>query len=61
MKHEGSIRGSDEETLADAVVRARSMYAAGEGVDHRVVDEWLLTWGAPDRKRFKDWLDAWNG
>ncbi len=62
MKHEARIRDHvEDEPLADAVARARSMYAAGEGCEHRVVSEWLLTWGKPGRKPFKEWLDAWDG
>jgi hypothetical protein len=61
MKNEAGIREQEHETLAEAVDRARASYAAGGGVEHRVVAQWLLTWGEPRRVPFKEWLTAWNG
>lgn len=62
MKHEADIaprarRLPDAEDFA----RARTMYAAGEGVEHLVVGQWLLTWGKPGRKPFEEWLADQNG
>ncbi len=62
VKHEVDLRPSqEEEPLEKAVARARESYAAGTGVEHRVVSMWLRTWGKPGRKPFGEWLAAWNG
>jgi predicted transcriptional regulator len=70
MKHEPRIReqaesGTAAPTLrlptADDFARAKASYAAGEGVDHIVVGQWLLTWGSPDRRSFAGWLKDQDG
>ncbi|MCP3734903.1 hypothetical protein M9979_08470 [Sphingomonas sp. RP10(2022)] len=62
MKHEADI-ASRTRRLPDAkdFARAKAMHAAGEGVEHIVVGQWLLTWGKPGRKDFEDWLQDQNG
>ncbi|WP_375395677.1 hypothetical protein [uncultured Sphingomonas sp.] len=62
MKHEAGLsqRGEREPTAAD-FARAKASVVAGRGVDHVVVGQWLLTWGQPGRKKFKDWLADQNG
>ncbi|MDP1027507.1 hypothetical protein Q5H91_09810 [Sphingomonas sp. KR1UV-12] len=62
MKQDFDIppRPRREPTRAD-FARAKSMYAAGEGVEHVVVGRWLLTWGKPGRKNFADWLAEQDG
>jgi hypothetical protein len=49
-----------EPTRAD-FTRAKSMYAAGEGVEHVVVGRWLLTWGTPEFQDFPVWLKDQDG
>lgn len=62
MKHEPDFQPSqDQEPLELAFARARASFAAGTGVEHRIVSLWLMTWGKPGRKPFGDWLTAWDG
>lgn len=62
MKHEAVTRQSrKDEPFAKAIARARASYSAGGGVEHRVVTQWLLTWGEPGRVTFEEWLAAWDG
>lgn len=62
VKHE-PINAEPRGDRVDAamIARAREELAAGIGVEHAVVGEWLKTWGTPSRKPFKEWLAAWNG
>ena len=62
MKHEAGL-SPRAPRLPDAAdfARAKASYAAGEGVDHIVVGQWLLTWGRPGRKKFEDWLNDQDG
>ncbi len=62
MKHEADI-APRARRLPDAsdFARAKSMYAAGKGVEHLVVGQWLLTWGEPGFRDFPDWLAAQDG
>jgi hypothetical protein len=62
MKHEPGIspRPRRAPELGD-FTRAKASYAAGDGVAHIVVGQWLLTWGKPDQKPFADWLNEQNG
>jgi hypothetical protein len=62
MKHEPDI-APRARRLPDAndFARAKSMYAAGKGIEHIVVGQWLLTWGKPSFKDFPHWLDEQNG
>ena len=62
MKHEPAIaaKGRRLPTPED-FARAKAMYAAGEGVEHIVVGQWLLTWGKPGRRDFADWLAEQDG
>ena len=46
---------------AEDFARAKAAYAAGDGVEHVVVGQWLLTWGKPGRKPFADWLHDQDG
>ena len=62
MKHDVDLHAPrDGEPLEAAFARARASYAAGTGVEHRVVSLWLKTWGDPDYRPFKEWLAAWDG
>ena len=62
MKHEPSITPHDRRVPQAAdFARAKAMFAAGQGVEHLVVGEWLLTWGDPDYKDFPEWLLSQNG
>jgi hypothetical protein len=61
MKPEVLSRSEPRPVDAMMIDRAREMLAAGIGVEHAVVSEWLLTWGTPGRKPFKEWLANWNG
>jgi len=57
MKHEADISTrSARPPAADDFARAKAMYAAGEGVDHIVVGQWLRTWGSSGFKDFPNWL-----
>lgn len=61
MKHEPGIFDDHHvEAEEAAVARARASYAAGAGVDHRIVAMWLRTWGSDDERSFGEWLAAWN-
>jgi hypothetical protein len=51
---------SNDEPLSQAIARARTSYAAGDGVEQRVVALWLASWGTPQRKSSGEWLAAWN-
>ena len=62
MKHEPISPDPFEDRVdAEMIMLARAELAAGIGVEHAVVGEWLKTWGSPDRKPFKEWLAAWDG
>lgn len=62
MEHEpGLFERRDPQAEAASLARARADIAAGRGVDHAVVRQWLLTWGKPGRVSFEDWLAAQNG
>lgn len=62
VKHDANLRTPpDEEPLDVAFARARASYAAGTGVEHRIVPMWLRTWGKADCRPFGEWLAAWNG
>ncbi len=59
MKHEpGIFDEPDPAAEAASLARARADVAAGRVHDHAVVGEWLLTWGEPDFKPFREWLAA---
>jgi hypothetical protein len=62
MKHEPRF-ASQRRRLPESAdfARAKASYAAAEDVEHLVVGEWLLTWGAPGRKDFADWLAEQDG
>jgi hypothetical protein len=45
-----------EDEVAASDARALADLATGRVYPHAVVAEWLLTWGKPGRKPFKDWL-----
>lgn len=49
---------STEEEVAAADARALEDIAAGRVHDHAVVAEWLKTWGTPDQRSFKEWLNT---
>ena len=55
----GILHVDDEDPEGDA--RALADVEAGRLHDHAVVSRWLLTWGQPDRKPFKDWLADQDG
>lgn len=62
MKHDVDLHAPrDEEPFEQAFARARASYAAGTGVEHRVVSLWLKTWGEADYRPFQEWLAAWDG
>lgn len=62
MKHEAVIPPQGRRLpIAEDFTRAKAMYAAGEGVEHIVVGQWLLTWGKPGRKDFDEWLKDQDG
>lgn len=62
MKHEPINPDPDGRQVDAAMIeQARAELAAGTGVEHAVVGEWLKTWGKPGRKPFREWLAAWNG
>ncbi|TCP35032.1 hypothetical protein [Sphingomonas sp. BK235] len=52
---------SNDEPLSQAIARARTSFAAGDGVEQRVVALWLASWGTPQRKPFGEWLATWDG
>ena len=52
---------STDEQEAAADERARADIAAGRVYPHAIVREWLMTWGLPGRKPFKEWLAARHG
>lgn len=59
MQHEPDIFGRrDLEAESASVARARVDYAAGRYWDHAIVSRWLLTWGKPHYKPFKEWLKS---
>ena len=62
MKHESGLspRARRLPDKAD-FARAKAGYAAGIGVEHSVVSQWLLTWGLPGQKDFPDWLAEQDG
>ncbi|SFP89732.1 hypothetical protein [Sphingomonas rubra] len=62
MKHDPDIapRASRRPTIDD-FTRAKASYAAGDGVNHVVVGQWLLTWGDPDQQPFAEWLREQHG
>ncbi|MBB3346866.1 hypothetical protein [Sphingomonas sp. BK069] len=51
----------DDEPLSQAIPRARTSYAAGAGVEQRVMLLWPASWGTPQRKPCGEWLAAWDG
>lgn len=55
MEHEPGIF-EERDYAADA--RAMADVAAGRVHDHSIVSEWLMTWGKPGRKPFREWLAA---
>ena len=62
MRHEpGIAKQRDSSPLAEAIAKARVDYESGRGVTHAVVSVWLMTWGEPDYKPFKQWLFEWDG
>lgn len=62
MKHEADIaRRASRLPNVEDFTRAKAMYAAGEGVEHVVMGQWLLTWGRPGRKDFEGWLNDQDG
>lgn len=62
MRHEPDLsRATRRMPTAADFQRAKASYAAGDGVEHIVVGEWLLTWGKPGRKPFADWLNEQDG
>jgi hypothetical protein len=62
MKHEsGMAKRPRRLPEAEDFARAKAAYAAGDGVEHVVVGQWLLTWGKPGRKPFADWLHDQDG
>ena len=46
---------------AEQDARAMADVAAGRCYPHEVVGRWLMTWGEPDQKPFKDWLAEQDG
>ena len=52
---------STDEEIKAAEARARADFAAGRYYDHKVVGEWLKTWGKPDFVPFKEWIVIRNG
>jgi len=61
MKHEPGIFECDPEAEAASLARARADVAAGRVHDQATVGEWLLTWGKPGFKPFREWLTARHG
>ena len=62
MKHEPDIAAKrDPMPMAEAIAKARVDFESGRGVTHAVVSQWLMTWGTPERKPFKEWLYSWDG
>ena len=55
----GILHIDDEDPKGDAAVEAD--IAAGRVYDHAIFGQWLLTWGKPGRKPFKEWLADQNG
>lgn len=52
---------STDEEIAAADARAEADIAAGRVYPHAIIGEWLLTWGKPGRKPFKEWLADTHG
>ena len=52
---------STDAEIAAALARAEADIVAGRVYPHAVVAQWLLTWGQPGRKPFKEWLADQNG
>lgn len=50
-----------DEEVAASIARARADVAAGRVHSNAIVGEWLLTWGKPGRKPFKEWLADRHG
>ncbi len=45
----------------DDIAAALADVAAGRCYDHATVSRWLMTWGTPDRKPFREWFAAQDG
>jgi hypothetical protein len=59
VKHEpGIFEDPDPETEAAADARADADWAAGRYYENDVVVRWLKTWGKPDFKPFREWLES---
>lgn len=59
MEHEPGIFDERNLEAEDAsIARARADIAAGRVHDHATVSAWLMTWGKPGRKPFREWLKS---